>query len=64
MSKRLHDRIVVIGRFVQKLAAQGRRPKNLLPLTRILINVLSKRRQWISLWVPEAAAYTSRSCMS
>lgn len=64
MSKRLHDRIVVIRRSVQELATQGRRPKNILPLTCILVNVLSKCRQWIGLWVPETAAYTSRSRMS
>jgi hypothetical protein len=61
MSQSFHDRFVVIGRSVQKLAAQGRRPENRLPLICILVDVLSKCRQWISLWVPEAAAYTSRS---
>jgi hypothetical protein len=64
MSKSLHNRIVIIRRSVQKLATHRRRPKNVLPLTCIRVNVLSKCRQWISLWVPETATYTSRIRMS
>lgn len=42
VSESLHDRFIVIGRSIQKLAAQGRLPKNLLPAICILVDVLSK----------------------
>ncbi|OKP14076.1 hypothetical protein PENSUB_182 [Penicillium subrubescens] len=61
MSESLHNRIVIIRRSVQKLATHRWRSQNILPLTCIRVNVLSKCRQWISLWVPETAAYTHKA---
>lgn len=59
MSKSIHHRIVIVSCSIQKLAAHRWRPEHLFPPSRILVDVLPKRGQWIGFWVPETATYKS-----
>lgn len=58
MSESLDNRVVVVGRSVQKFTAHRRRPEHLFPALRVLVDVFSKQCQRLSLWVPETTAYT------
>lgn len=60
MSKSIQNRIVIVRCSIQKLVAHRWRPENLFPALRVLVDVLSKRGQWIGFWVPKATTYTER----
>lgn len=60
MSKGFHNSAVIVGRSVKKFTSHRRCPENLLPALRILVDVLPKHGQLVSLRVPEPTTYRKR----
>ena len=60
MSKGIHDRFIIVGRFVQELPAQLWRSKHVLPSLRILVDVFPQQGERIGLGVPQPTTYTTR----
>ena len=60
MRKSIHNRVVIVGRSLQKLTTHLRRAEYLLQAIRVLVDVLSQPCKWLGLGVPQPAAYTQR----
>lgn len=60
MGEGLHDRVIVIRGSIQKLTADLWGAKKLLPVIRMLDNILPERGERIRLGVPNSTAYTTR----
>jgi hypothetical protein len=58
MRKGIHNRVVIIGCSLQKLAAQLGLPEYFLPAVRMLVDVLSEQSKRLCLWVPQTTACT------
>lgn len=47
MCKSVHNRIVIVGRPLQKLTTHLRRPEYLLQASRVLVDILSQQCKWL-----------------
>ena len=47
MRKSVHNRIVIVGRSLQKLTTHLRRPEYLLQDSRVIVDVLPQQRKWL-----------------